>query len=830
VKAVILAGGEGTRLRPLTSNQPKPMMPLVNRPMMEHIVRLLAQHGFDDIVVTVAFLANQIRDYFGDGSDFGVRMRYATDETPLGTAGSVRNASEELDETFLVISGDVLTDIDLGAIVKAHQDAGALASIALKRVENPLEFGIVITRPDGTIERFLEKPSWGEVFSDTINTGIYVLEPGVFDFIRADEVVDFAADVFPAVLDKKLPLLGTVVDGYWEDVGTLEAYLRAHQDGLDQRVRIDIDGFRIGEGIWLGEGADVDPSARIDGPVVIGDNCRIEAGAHLREYTVLGTDVVVKAEAFVERAVCHDHVYIGPSARLRGCVIGRSTDLRTHARVEEGVIVGDECFVGEQAVINPGVKVYPFKTVENGAIVNSSIVWESRGARTLFGRRGIRGLANVDVTPEVAVRVAMAYGTALKKGATVTTSRDTSRVARALKRAVIGGLNLAGVSVQDAELATVPLTRFQVRNGQARGGITVRLAPGDPDEVEMRFFDADGRDIDESMQRRVERLLYREDYRRAFAADIGDIEYPPRSLEFYTSALMHTVDSERLVEHAFKVVLDYSYGAASIVMPTVLAKTGAEVLAVNPYASTSSATAALEEYSARVARLSDLVRSSGSHLGIVMDPDGETATMIDDEGHPLTNDQALLALMSLVTEAKPGARVALPVAVSRVAEQIAEANGATITWTKLSAPHLMEVASTGEIDFAAAQDGGFIWPDFMPAFDATATLVKLLDLLASTGHPLSSVVKQLPRLHMAHESVPTPWERKGAVMREMVERAGTRDVVLVDGVKVVRPDGWALVLPDPEEAVTHVWAEGESDQAARQLAQEYARRIRQVLR
>jgi mannose-1-phosphate guanylyltransferase/phosphomannomutase len=830
VKAVILAGGEGTRLRPLTSNQPKPMMPLVNRPMMEHIVRLLAQHGFDDIVVTVAFLANQIRDYFGDGSDFGVRMRYATEETPLGTAGSVRNASQELDETFLVISGDVLTDIDLSAIVKAHQDAGALASIALKRVENPLEFGIVITKPDGTIERFLEKPTWGEVFSDTINTGIYVLEPGIFDFIASDEVVDFAGDVFPAVLDKKLPLLGTVVDGYWEDVGTLEAYLRAHQDGLDQRVRIDIDGFRIGEGIWLGEGADVDPTARIDGPVVIGDNCRIEARAHLREYTVLGTDVVVKAEAFLERAVCHDHVYIGPNARLRGCVIGRSTDLRGHARVEEGVIVGDECFIGEQAVINPGVKVYPFKTVENGAVVNSSIVWESRGARTLFGRRGIRGLANVDVTPEVAIRVATAYGTALQKGATVTTSRDTSRIARALKRAIIGGLNLAGVSVEDVELATVPLTRFQVRNGPARGGITVRLAPGDPDTVEIRFFDADGRDIDESMQRRIERLLYREDYRRAFAADIGDIEYPPRSLEFYTSALMDTVDVERLLGHGFKVVLDYSFGAASIVMPSVLAKTGADVLAVNPYASTASATAALEERAARVARLSELVRASGSHIGVVMDPDGETATLIDDEGHALADDEALLALLTLVAEAKQGARVALPVAVSRVAEQIARENGATITWTKLSAPSLMEVASTGDIDFAASQDGGFIWPDFLPAFDATTTVVKLLDLLAATGRTLSSVVKQLPRTHMAHETVPTPWERKGAVMREMVERAGTRDVVLVDGVKVLHPDGWSLVLPDPEEAVTHVWAEGESDQKARQLAQEYARRIRQVLR
>src|SRR5688500_8296219 len=184
-----MAGGEGTRLRPLTSNQPKPMMPVANRPMMEHIVRLLAEHGFDDIVVTVAFLANHIRNYFGDGSEFGVRMRYATEEAPLGTAGSVRNAMDELDDTFLVISGDVVTDVDLSAIVKTHRDKEAFASIALKRVENPVEFGIVITRDDATIERFLEKPTWGEVFSDTINTGIYVLEPSIFDYIPPGEVV-----------------------------------------------------------------------------------------------------------------------------------------------------------------------------------------------------------------------------------------------------------------------------------------------------------------------------------------------------------------------------------------------------------------------------------------------------------------------------------------------------------------------------------------------------------------------------------------------------------------------------------------------------------------
>ncbi len=827
MKAVILAGGEGTRLRPLTSNQPKPMLPMANRPMLEHIVKLLADHGFDDIVVTIAFLANQIRNYFGDGSDFGVQMRYASEDTPLGTAGSVRNAAEELDDTFLVISGDVLTDIDLTEFVKAHREAGAFGSIALKRVEDPVEFGIVITRPDGFIERFLEKPTWGQVFSDTINTGIYVLEPEVFDFIPEGEVVDFSSDVFPAILEQGKPLLGHVVEGYWEDVGTLDAYVRAHTDILDGRVRVEIEGFELADGVWLGEGADLDPSASVIGPVVIGDNARIEAGAQLQPYTVLGSDVVVKADAFIERSVVHDHGYIGPSVDLRGCVIGRSSDLRSHARVREGAVLGDECFVGEYALINPDVKVYPFKTVEASAVINSSIVWESRGARTRFGRRGVTGLANVDITPEQAVRLAMAYGSALKKGSTVTTSRDTSRVARALKRSIIGGLNLTGVTVDDVELATVPLTRFQVKNSLAQGGITVRLVPGDPNSVSIRFFEADGRDIDEGIQRKIERLLSREDFRRAFAGDIGDIRFPPRALEFYTSALEGSVDGDRVRDAAFKVVLDYSHGAVSLVMPSVLAKLGADVLAVNPFASTASATAAADDLQIRTRRIGDLVRSSGSHLGMVLDADGETAVIIDDTGKAFDAVDALLGLVTLVVEAQPGARIALPVSVTQAAAHIAEARGGEIVWTKLSDAHIMEVAST--VDFAASTDGGFIWPTFLPAYDATVTLVKLLDLLATTGRSLSGIRAGLPTVHVAREEVPTPWEKKGAVMREMMELATGRDVVLVDGVKMLHPDGWALVVPDPESPVTHVYAEAGTEHEARQRAQEYATRIHHML-
>ncbi len=833
MKAVIMAGGEGTRLRPLTSNQPKPMMPIANRPMMEHVVELLKRHGFDDIVVTVAFQANAIRTYFGNGSEFGVRMVYATEENPLGTAGSVRNAMDELHEPFLVISGDVVTDIDLAAVVDFHLERKGLATIALKAMENPLEFGIVIARDDGSIERFLEKPSWGQVFSDTINTGIYVLQPEIFEHIEAGKPVDFSADVFPRLLDEGVPLFGYVAEGYWEDVGTLDAYIKAHQDVLDAQVGLDIPGFRLGDGIWLGEGSEIDPAATVDGPAIIGDYSRVEAGARLAEYTVLGSNVRVGPDCFIERSVVHDNVYLGPGVRLRGAVVGRSSDLRRGARMEEGVVLGDECFVGEHAVINPGVKVYPFKTVEHGAIVNSSIVWESRGARNLFGRLGVAGLANVDISPELAVRLAMAYGTTMKKGSTVVASRDTSRAARVLKRAMMVGLNATGVDVADLEVATVPVTRFGIRIEGGSGGVSVRLAADDPQSVVIRFFDAGGIDISELTQKKIERLFYREDFRRSLAGEIGDIQFPIRTAEFYTAVLMEHIDVEGVRAAHFKVVLDYAYGAASFVMPNVLSKLGAEVLSVNPYASTrQSLTFDRWEHAAQV---SELVRASGAHLGAVIDTDGEYITLVDNNGHILTDDEGLMALLHLVLadadrRGGPPPTVALPVSVGRAVEGMCDDAGATLLWTKLSTPHLMEVASGPGVRFASSQEGGYIFPSFLPAYDAVAALVETLALLASTGSRLSQVVSRLPAVRVAHEAVVTPWEKKGLVMRMVMDWAKDRDLLLVDGVKVLNDDGWALVFPDPEEPLTHVWAEAATDADGRARAQEYARRIRNLLR
>src|SRR5439155_12068415 len=374
---------------------------------------------------------------------------------------------------------------------------------------------------------------------------------------------------------------------------------------------------------------------------------RVEAGATLGEYTVLGANVMVRENAYLQRSIVHDNTYLGEGVRLRGSVVGRSCDLRAGARCEEGVVLGDECFVGEHAVLNPSVKVYPFKTVEPGAIINSSIVWESRGARNLFGRLGVSGLANVDITPELAVRLAMAFATTLKKGSTVVTSRDSSRAARALKRAVMAGLNAAGVNVDDLEVAPVPTTRFQILSARAQGGVTLRLVPDDPQSVVLEFFDADGTDINQATQRKVERSFYREDFRRAFAADIGDIGFPTRALENYSTALMSTVDGDAIRAAGFKVVIDYAYGATSFTMPNLLSKLGAEILTVNPFAATAGAAAF--DAASHAAQVGGLVRASGAHMGAVIDPDGERLNLIDDEGRVLSNDRTLLCLLTLVT-------------------------------------------------------------------------------------------------------------------------------------------------------------------------------------
>ncbi len=826
MKAVIMAGGEGTRLRPLTANQPKPMLPMVNRPMAEHVVDLLRRHGFEEIVVTVAFLANHVRRYFGDGSEFGVRMVYATEETPLGTAGSVLNAREELDERFLVISGDVLTDINLTELVEFHDKQGSDVTLALKAMENPLEFGIVITGADGRVERFLEKPGWGDVFSDTINTGIYVLEPSVFDWIEAGTQVDFSGEVFPAMLAAGRPMYGFVATGYWEDVGTHDAYLRAHADILDGKVEMTVPGFPIRPGVWIGEGAEIHPDAEVLGPAVIGDNARIGPHSVVRDHCVLGPNVRVGENSLIERCVVHENSYVASGVTARGAVVSGSCDIRQGSHLEEGVVLGDGCRIGRGAVLRAGVKVYPNKTIEPGAVVSTSIVWETKGTRSIFGRHGVSGLANVDLSPELAMRVAMAYASILPKGSIITTSRDSSRAARVLKRAVMVGITAAGCNVDDLEAATVPVTRFQIRTSESFGGVTVRLVAGDPQSVNLRFLDADGVDLDESTQRKIERLHDRAESRRVLAAEIGDIDFPSRTIESYTLDLTGSVDLAAIRNARFKLVLDYAFGTASFVMPNVLAKLGADVLVINPHVSTPGVLSF--ERAVHAARVGELVRSSGAHLGALFEPDGEQLTLVDDTGHVVTDEEALCSMVRLVLGERGGGTIAVPVDAPREVERLCAESSAKLVWTKLGAVDLVEAATASGAALGGNTEGGFIFPGFLPAFDAVASFVNLLGLLAASSKRLSEVVASVRPSPIARVEVPTPFEQKGLLMRILLERTPAHRL-LIDGVKVVDEAGWTLVVPDPEEPVTIVSAEADTAEAAAARVRTMADEIAAVL-
>ena len=596
---------------------------MVNRPIMEHVLRLLKRHGFDETVVTVQFLAALVRNYFGDGEEFGMSLQYATEEMPLGTAGSVRNAEDALrDEPFLVISGDALTDMDLTSLVQFHKDKGALVTVALARVPNPLEFGIVITAEDGQIQRFLEKPTWGQVFSDTVNTGLYVMEPEVLAEVPPGETVDWSGDIFPKLLKRGAPLYGYVSESYWEDVGTHESYLKAQADVLARRVQADIPGFEVSPGVWVAPSAEVDADAVLTGPLCIGDYAKIEAGAHLREYTVVGSNVVVKEGAFLHRAVVHNNVYVGQGVTLRGCVIGKNTDVMRLARIEEGAVVGDECVIEPEAYLSASVKVYPFKTIEAGAVVNTSVIWESRGQRTLFGPRGVSGLVNVEVTPELAVRLASAYATMLRKGSTVTTSRDVSRAARTLKRAVQSALNASAINVVDLEAQPLPVARYETARDHYSGGIALRTTPGDPQSVDIIFLDERGAELSQADRRKLERVFSRQEFRRAFPGEIAELSYPPRVVESYTHELLRCVDMSGVREADLKVVADCAGGTASLVLPSLLGTIGVDVLTLNNRLDEASPTESTAQQRAGLQRLADVVSSSAGRVRRQVRPGG----------------------------------------------------------------------------------------------------------------------------------------------------------------------------------------------------------------
>jgi mannose-1-phosphate guanylyltransferase/phosphomannomutase len=341
MQAVIMAGGKGTQLHPLTTNVPKPMVPLFDRPVMEHCLRLLARHGITDIIVTVSHLARDVVEYFGDGSRLGVRIRYSVETEPLGTAGGVKRIQSMINGTFVVVSGDAITDMDITWALAQHRSASAIATIMLSEVDDPTQFGVVQRDPAGKVLRFAEKPRSTEVFSTTVSTGIYIMEPEVLSCIPYYEPQDFAREVFPRMLNNGEPVYAFPIPGYWCDVGNTAHYRNAHFDALEGRVNVEIPAAHIGQGIWMGERVELHNSAEVSAPVFLGAGVVVRRGAALGRRTVIGADSLVDEGAHIMRSVIGRGSLIGRNSRVSDCIVG------------SGYSVGDSEAISDRTLVEP---------------------------------------------------------------------------------------------------------------------------------------------------------------------------------------------------------------------------------------------------------------------------------------------------------------------------------------------------------------------------------------------------------------------------------------------------------------------------------------------
>ncbi len=824
MKAVIMAGGKGTRLKPLTCNKPKPMVPIVNRPMMEHIVYLLKKYNFTDLLVTLFYLPEAVQSYFGDGEKFGVKMKYFIEETPLGTAGSVKNGEEFLDDTFLVISGDALTDIDLEAAVRFHREKKSTATLVLTKVDTPLEYGVVIIDEDGKIKRFMEKPSWGEVFSDTVNTGIYILEPKIFNYFQPGEVFDFSKDLFPKLLAEGEPLYGYVAQGYWSDIGNLEQYRQAHYDVLSGKTEISIPGQEIKPGVWAGEGVEIAENALIEGPAVLGDYCKVLSNVYIGEYSVIGNNGFLQNDSSVKRSILWDNCYIGANSEIRGATLCSHIHLKGRNAIYEGAVLGEDISLGARTTIKPQVKVWPGKNIDSGTVLNESLIWAKKGSRSLFGTSGISGTVNQEITPELAVKLGAVFGAHLKPRAKIVVSSDNYRAARVFKRALVAGVLATGVDVYDLGTSTSPVTRYTINSLGVKGGVHLRFNPQENDGLQIEFFDHAGLNIDKANERALENAFFSEDFPRVDSTRFGELTFVPQLLEPYLQGLIEPELKEEIIRKHFKIVVDYENGSISLMLSGVLEQLGIDLLSLESKNEDSTGQPrTLRETAGALTVMADKIRESKADLGVIVVNNGERMILLDETGEMIKEEELLALLSFLVLKYKPSATVPVQVTAPHYIEDLAREYHGKIIRTKANPRSMMEKVAQERL--FPSTDGKNL---YQPEFDALFSLVKVLELLTRENISLSVAKVLIHKAERGYREVECPWEEKGRIMRNLFEENKERQLEMTDGIKVFHEQGWALVLPDAEEPVFKIYSEAGTMEEADALTQIYINRINEL--
>ncbi|NIA11784.1 MAG: NTP transferase domain-containing protein [Nitrospiraceae bacterium] len=822
MKAVVMAGGFGARIQPLTSSRPKPMLPIVNIPMMEHIMKNLISLGIEEFVILLYYKPDVIRNYFGDGSRLGVKINYVLPEADFGTAGAVKKAQRYLDDTFIVVSGDIITDFDLREVVGFHEFKSSKLTIVLTSVPNPLQFGIVITDREGRILKFLEKPSWGEVFSDAINTGIYVIEPEVLDSIPENVPFDFSRDLFPLLMERGIELYGFKAAGYWRDIGNPDAYRDVHKDILHGKLRFHIPGklVKYPDGmLFLQDNVSIPDSLKVRGAVVLANGVEVGERTSLENCSI-GKNTRIGRSCQLNDAVIWEDTVVEDDTKLRNCVICNHVEIGSRVEALKGAVIAEKVKVESNVHIERDVVIWPDKFVESGSIVSTNLVWGEKWKRSIFEGGKVSGRINVELSPELASKLGAALGTILPKGSFVFMSRDYHRASRMIKESFLSGLLSSGINVVDLKKFPSPAARFLLQKCNFLAGVHFEASSVIPGHTDILFFDGNGLPIDTAREKSIERVFFKERFRRVTPSEVGIIKEKSYASEEYIRSIKKRID-DKIKQPGYKIVVDLMNGIFSEVYPKLLAHFKADSIILNSYESEEKLTHFPLVRSKALRDIPRIVKSTEADIGFVIHPEGEKLSVVSDKGEVIEPHRLILLFIKAIDEAvDKHVKVCVPVSCPSVFdEELKNVSVERKRFRGISDDLLRQYYMVGDLDRR------FSFPEFSLSPDGVYASVKLLELLSFAGKSVSQILDEIPEFFFSHLIVNCPSSRKAKLMRNLSEEAFGKTASFIEGVKIFGDENWILFIPDQFADRLHIFVQAKTKKDVERILKSFQEKL-----
>ena len=768
MKAIILAGGEGTRLRPISMGMAKTMVPILGRPVLEHLLRLLCKHGITEVCVALDGRQQGIREYFGNGENFGVRIRYCTEEVPMGTAGAVKNCAEWIGgEGVLVIGGDSVCDLDLSEAMEFHRDRQALATIVISSHPKPLEYGMVLTDGQGRVERFLEKPAWGQVVTNMVNTGIYILSPAILDRIPEGEERDFGKDVFPALMESGEQLYACAPEGYWRDMGDCESYLECVADALSGKVKLEYGLEQRAPGVWSAE--------PIPKGVSVVPPCWVGPGVHVGNGSLIGPHVVLEAGSNIgERSLVQRSVLmgaqVGDRATLYGTILCKGARAGNETVLNEGVVLGDRARAEDRAVLMERVRLWPGRTAGKGERLSHSVTGGGQLGPVRFGDGGvIRGVLGEDIGPESM----LVLGRALSGEGKVALGCFGGPGAQMLLRSAVSGITAGGGTALYHGMECAAQTAWLGESYQMPVSLFIEQ---DGERVYLHLFDSWGLPLVRGRERKLEHALLQGGGAGVEGTKIGRCEHLPTTMGDYARDAARRASLRRGKIRTVRVAV-MGEEPENRAMRMVLEELGCQVSG---------------QWRQGVPAF------TASHGGLRLSARDESGAML--------SPQQLLAMVALVEMENGGGRLAVPDDASAAVELIA-------------AGFDREVLRIGK----GGDEARKLYRTLPWLRDAAFAAARLCARMAVTGERLEQLAAKTPRLVSWKREVPLSRDR-GEVMRELAIQAG-KDALAGEGLRLRSRGGWIYLAPLARRSALKVVVEGPDLELAAELCDFYAGQV-----